>query len=92
LGQAEDIYAKASGKFDKVSDVVSGIGQRKDAAKSMWTTVGSTIWQSVWAVAAFIIGLPREVWLTVAIIAGAFMLYYLYRQISLGKIREKAGL
>jgi len=92
LNQAQDIYQQAAGKFDRVSDVVSGIGQRKDAAKSMWTTVGSTVWQSLWAVAAFIIGLPREVWLTVAIIAGLFMLYYLYRQISLGKIREKAGL
>jgi hypothetical protein len=90
--QAQEVYERASGKFDRVSDVVSGIGQRKDAAKSMWTTVGSTIWQSLWAVVAFIIGLPREVWLTVAIIAGLFMLYYLYRQISLGKIREKAGL
>lgn len=91
LGQAQDIYETAAGKFDRVSDVVSGIGQRKDAAKSMWTTIGSTVWQPVWAVIAFIIGLPREVWLTVAVIAGAFMLYYLYRQISLGKIREKAG-
>lgn len=89
VDQAGDLYEQASGKFDRVSDVVSGIGQRKDAAKSMWTTVGSTIWQSLWAVAAFFIGLPREVWLTVAIIAGLFALYYLYRQISLGKIREK---
>ena len=80
----------AGSKFDRVNEVVSGIGQRKDAAKSLWTTIGSTIWQSIWAVIAFIIGLPREVWLTVAVIAGAFMLYYLYRQISLGKIREKA--
>jgi chitosanase len=89
LTRAEEVFDTAGAKFDRVSDVVSGIGQRKDAAKSMWTTVGSTIWQSVWAVAAFVIGLPREVWLTVAIIAGAFMLYYLYRQISLGKIRER---
>jgi chitosanase len=92
LVRAEEMIDKAGTKFDRVSDVVSGISTRKDAAKSMWTTVGSTIWQSLWAVIAFIIGLPREVWLTVAIIAGLFMLYYLYRQISLGKIREKAGL
>jgi chitosanase len=89
--RAGEIYETAAGKFDRVSDVVGGISTRKDAAKSMWTTIGSTIWQSIWAVVAFIIGLPREVWLTVAIIAGAFMLYYLYRQISLGKIRERAG-
>jgi chitosanase len=88
LTRAGEVLDTAGSKFDRVNEVVSGLGQRKDAAKSLWTTVGSTIWQSVWAVIAFIIGLPREVWLTVAVIAGAFMLYYLYRQISLGKIRE----
>lgn len=91
LDQAGEMYDTAAGKFDQVSGVVTGIGQRKDAAKSMWTTIGSTIWQSIWAVIAFVIGLPKEVWLTVAIIAGAFMLYYLYRQITLGKIRETSG-
>jgi|GEM_PF-1150106 len=90
LNRAEEVLDTAGSKFDRVNEVVSGLGQRKDAAKSLWTTIGSTIWQSIWAVIAFIIGLPREVWLTVAVIAGAFMLYYLYRQIALGKIREKA--
>jgi chitosanase len=89
LNRAGEVLDTAGAKFDRVNEVVSGIGQRKDAAKSLWTTIGSTIWQSVWAVIAFIIGLPREIWLTVAVIAGAFMLYYLYRQISLGKIRER---
>jgi chitosanase len=89
LDRAGEVLDTAGAKFDRVNEVVSGIGQRKDAAKSLWTTIGSTIWQSIWAVVAFIIGLPREVWLTVAVIAGAFMLYYLYRQIALGKIREK---
>jgi chitosanase len=92
LNRAGEVLDTAGSKFDRVNEVVSGIGQRKDAAKSLWTTIGSTIWQSIWAVIAFVIGLPREVWLTVAVIAGAFMLYYLYRQIALGKIREKAGL
>jgi chitosanase len=90
LNRAGEVLDTAGSKFDRVNEVVSGIGQRKDAAKSLWTTIGSTIWQSIWAVIAFIIGLPREVWLTVAVIVGAFMLYYLYRQIALGKIREKA--
>jgi hypothetical protein len=88
LGRAEEVIDTAGSKFDRVNEVVSGIGERKDAAKSLWTTIGSTIWQSIWAVIAFVIGLPREVWLTVAVIAGLFMLYYLYRQITLGKIRE----
>jgi chitosanase len=90
LNRAGEVIDTAGAKFDRVNEVVSGLGQRKDAAKSLWTTIGSTIWQSIWAVIAFIIGLPREVWLTVAVIAGAFMLYYLYRQIALGKIRERA--
>jgi chitosanase len=90
LDKAGEMYGAASEKFDKVSDVVSGIGQRKDAAKSMWTTIGGTIWQSVWAVIAFFIGLPREIWIAVAVFAGLLMVVYLYRQNKLGIIRERA--
>jgi hypothetical protein len=36
-----------------------------------------------------IVGVPREVWLVVAVIAALLMLMYLYRQIALGKIRER---
>ena len=33
-------------------------------------------------------GVPREVWLVVAVIAGALMLLFLYRQVVLGRVRE----
>ncbi len=45
----------------------------------------------MWALFGLAVGVPREVWLVVAIVAGALMLGYLYRQIALGKIREMKG-
>lgn len=89
------VHASGSGllstvedKFDRVESVVTGVATRTDSAKSLWTTVAGTIWQTVWAVFSFLTGLPREVWIVVAIIAAALMLTYLYRQIEMGKIRE----
>ncbi len=76
-------------KFDAVESVVTGVTRRADSVKSMWTTVGGSIGQAVWAVFGFFAGLPREVWITVAVIAGLLMIFYLYRQIALGKIREQ---
>ena len=67
---------------------VTGVVTRTDRAKSLWTTVGGTIWQAAWAVFGFLVGLPREVWIVVAVIAAVLMLAYLYRQIVLGRIRE----
>ena len=40
------------------------------------------------AVVGLIAGVPREVWLVVSVVTAAFLLLYLYRQITLGKIRE----
>jgi hypothetical protein len=77
-------------KFDSVNEIATGLARRTDAAKSMWTTIGGSVFHVLWAVIAFIVGLPRELWLVVAIIVGSLMLLYLYRQISLGKIREQA--
>jgi hypothetical protein len=57
--------------------------------KSLWTTVIGTLWQTAWAIFGFLVGIPRVVWLTVAVIVAALMLYYLYRQLTLGKIREQ---
>ena len=88
-GKAETAVNTAAEKFDRVNGVAGAIANRKDAAKSLWTTVTGSIGQGLWAVLAFFLGLPREVWIVVACIAGALMLLYLYRQISLGKIREK---
>ncbi len=78
----------AAAKYDQVETVVQTVLTRTDAAKSLWTTIAGTLWQGVWALGAFAIGLPSEVWLVAALVAAALMLLYLYRQIVLGKIRE----
>jgi hypothetical protein len=80
----------AAAKFDQVDRIVTGVATRTDRAKSLWTTVIGTVWQSAWALFGILIGLPREVWLVVALIAAMLMLFYLYRQIALGKLRERA--
>jgi chitosanase len=79
----------ATARFDSVDNVVETFLSRKDAAKSLWTTVFGTVWQMAWAVFGFFTGLPREVWIIVAIIAAALMLLYLWRQLELGRIREQ---
>lgn len=85
IGQAASVGAE---KFDAVEGVVTAVTRRADSVKSMWATVGGSIGQATWAVFGFFAGLPREVWITVAVIAGCLMLFYLYRQIVLGRIRE----
>src|SRR5258706_42603 len=77
----ESTISSAADKFDRVDAAVTGVVTRTDHAKSLWTTVGGTLWQAVWAVFGFLVGLPREVWIVVAIIAAVLMLVYLYRQI-----------
>lgn len=88
LQSAGEIAASAATKFDRVDSVINTAISRKDAAKSLWTTIYGSIGQAAWAVFGFVIGLPREVWIVVAIIAAALMFAYLYRQIMLGRIRE----
>ncbi len=82
------IASSAAEKFDRVDGVVSAITTRRDSVRSLWTTVGGTISQAVWGVFGFVVGLPRTVWIVVAVIAGSLTLLYLYRQIVLGRIRE----
>ena len=89
LQKAGDMIASAAVGFDRVDNTVNGFVVRRDAAKSLWTTVIGTLWQALWAVFGFLIGLPREVWIGVAIIAAIMILAYLYRQITLGRIRER---
>lgn len=84
--------ADAFAKYDRFESLVRTILTRADAAKSLWTTVAGTLWQTFWAIASFVIGLPRELWLAVAIIAAVLTLAYLYRQFALGRIREMHGL
>lgn len=91
----ESIGAAASSAlkgFDQVESSVNAVVTRTDAAKSLWTTVVGTLWQAVWAVAGSAAGLPHAVWITVAIICGLLTFFYLYRQITLGRIREKASM
>jgi chitosanase len=78
----------AVSRFDHADRLITAVVGRTDRAKSLWTTVVGTIWQTAWAIFSFLIGLPRVVWLAVAIIVAALMLFYLYRQIALGKLRE----
>jgi hypothetical protein len=68
--------------------MIESVAFRADSAKSLWTTVWGIVTQTAWALFGLIAGVPREVWLVVAIIAAALMLGYLYRQTALGKIRE----
>ena len=87
-GISTTTFASAGEQFDRVESVISSAVRRTDAAKSLWTTVAGTVWQAAWGVFGFVAGLPREIWIVVAVIAAALMLFYLYRQITLAKIRE----
>lgn len=84
-----DLLATAASNFDRIDGVVTGVVTRTDRAKSLWTTVIGTLSQALWAIFGFFAGLPREVWIVVALIAAAFMLLFLYRQLVLGRIREQ---
>lgn len=75
-------------KLDQADRMITNIAARTDQVKSLWTTVVGTLWQTAWAIFGFLVGIPRVVWLAVAIIVATLMLFYLYRQLTLGKIRE----
>ncbi len=89
LDRIQEKVDRVAAKYDQVEEIVTKMITRKDAAKSLWTTVVGAVSQTVWALFGLLAGVPREVWLVVAVIAAALMLLYLYRQIELGKIREK---
>jgi hypothetical protein len=91
LDAVEGRVDRAAARYDQVERVVTAVVRRNDAAKSLWTTVAGSIGQTIWAVIGLLAGVPREVWFVVAVIAALLMLMYLYRQVALGKIREKAG-
>jgi chitosanase len=92
IDDARRIAEKAAGQFDRVEGAVTAMTTRADAAKSMWTAVGGTLWQAAWAVFGFFAGLPTAFLVTAAVIAAILMLAYLYRQISLGRLRELASM
>src|SRR6476620_835381 len=81
----------AARQYDRVEAVVKTVITRKDAAKSLWTTVIGSLWQFVWAVIGFALGIPRQIWLAAAVIMGVLAVFYLYRQITLAKIRERTN-
>lgn len=88
LQKIEQTIALAADKFDRVEAVIEQVITRTDSAKSLWATIGGTLWQMLWAIIGLFVGLPREVWFVVAVMAGVLMATYLYRQIVLGRIRE----
>ena len=89
LDRVEAGVNAAAATYDQVERIATTITTRNDAAKSLWTTVIGSVTQTLWALFGLFADVPREVWLVVALIAAALMLMYLYRQIALGKIREK---
>jgi len=86
--KAGEFASTAASGFDRIDGAFNSLVRRSDAAKSMWTTVAGSASQAAWAVFGFVIGLPRVVWISVAAIAAALTILYLYRQITLGRIRE----
>jgi hypothetical protein len=78
-------------KVDQAERIVVTTTTRTDKAKSLWATIAGTLWQMLWAVGGFLAGVPREVWLVVAIIAGVLVGLFIYRQIVLGRMRENHG-
>ncbi len=89
LGRVERSFDKAAETYDRIERIGLGTANRTDRAKSLWATVAGTLWQTLWAAVGFLAGLPREVWLVVAVIAAVLTLAYLYRQITLGRLREQ---
>jgi hypothetical protein len=89
LDKVEAGVNAAAARYDQVERIATTVTTRNDAAKSLWTTVIGSLTQMFWALFGLFAGVPREVWLVVAVIAAALMLMYLYRQIALEKIREK---
>ena len=75
-------------RVDQAERIVVTTSTRTDKAKSLWATIAGTAWQVIWAIGGFVAGVPREVWLVVAIIAGVLVGLFIYRQITLGKLRE----
>ena len=75
--------------YDHIERIATTVITRTDRAKSLWATVTGTLFQTAWAVFSFAAGIPREVWFFAAGVAAALTLMYLYRQITLGRIRER---
>jgi chitosanase len=88
LEKIESAVDAAAEKYDRVESVVEKVITRTDSAKSLWTMIAGTAWQTLWGLIGFFAGLPKEIWALVAVIVGVLSAVYLYRQIVLGRIRE----
>ncbi len=89
LEDIETHVNNAAETYDRIERIANTVINRTDRAKSLWTAVLGTVFQTAWAVFGFIAGLPREVWFFAAGVAAAITLMYLYRQIALGRMRER---
>ncbi len=88
LNDVESRIGRAVDTFDRIDRMAMAVVTRTDRAKSLWTAVVGTLFQTAWALIGFAAGLPAEVWFFAAGVAAALTLMYLYRQITLGRLRE----
>ena len=88
VDELETRVSAIAARVDQAERIVVTTATRTDKAKSLWATIAGTLWQILWAIVGFLAGVPREVWLVVAIIAGILAALFIYRQITLGKLRE----
>ncbi len=86
----ESKVKEIAARVDQAERIITATTTRTDKAKSLWATIAGTLWQMIWAIGGFFAGVPREVWLVVAIIAGVLVALFIYRQITLGKLRESS--
>lgn len=92
LDRVETSVNQAAETYDQIERITGTVINRTDRAKSLWTAIVGTTFQTGWAVFGFLAGLPREIWFFAAGVAAALTLMYLYRQIVLGKIRESQNI
>lgn len=92
LDNIEQHVNSAAETYDQIERIATTVITRTDRAKSLWTTVTGTLFQTAWAVFSFAAGIPRELWFFAAGVAAALTLMYLYRQITLGKMRESQNI
>jgi hypothetical protein len=92
LARIEERVNSTAETYDQIERIATTVITRTDRGKSLWTTVTGTLFQTAWAVFSFAAGIPREVWFFAAGVTAALTLMYLYRQITLGKMRESRNI
>lgn len=81
LDTIEERVNAVADTVDQAERIVTTTATRTRKAKSLWATLAGTAWQVLWAIGGFFAGVPREVWLVVAIIAGILAALFIYRQL-----------